>query len=67
MFGRNISKGGKSVHSTSKNNPEVDETESTVDVKVYSLNTIISATENFSSANKVGEGGFGSVYKVIYS
>lgn len=55
------------MHSTSKNNPEVDETESTVDVKVYSLNTIISATENFSSANKVGEGGFGSVYKVIYS
>ncbi|KAL1809034.1 hypothetical protein ACET3Z_026024 [Daucus carota] len=63
LFGRNINKGRKSVHSTSKNNPEVDETESTVDVKVYSLNTIISATENFSSANKVGEGGFGSVYK----
>ena len=37
---------------------------STVDVKFHSLSTIIAATENFSNANKVGEGGFGSVYKV---
>lgn len=47
---------------------EVTELEtSTVDVKFYSLSTIIDATENFSITNKVGEGGFGSVYKVLCS
>lgn len=44
---------------------EGDEIEtSTVDVKFYSLSTIIDATDNFSITQKVGEGGFGSVYKV---
>ncbi|KAL8119647.1 G-type lectin S-receptor-like serine/threonine-protein kinase At1g11410 isoform X2 [Apium graveolens] len=36
---------------------------STGDVKFYYLSTIIDATENFSLTNKVGEGGFGCVYK----
>ncbi|XP_063937950.1 G-type lectin S-receptor-like serine/threonine-protein kinase At1g11410 [Daucus carota subsp. sativus] len=36
---------------------------STGDVKFYTLSTIIAATGNFSLAHKVGEGGFGSVYK----
>ncbi|CAH9082424.1 unnamed protein product [Cuscuta europaea] len=33
------------------------------DVLVYDLNSIKAATDNFSDANKLGEGGFGSVYK----
>lgn len=31
----------------------------------YSLRQIKTATHNFNSANKIGEGGFGPVYKVI--
>lgn len=30
----------------------------------YDLNTIEAATDNFSDENKLGEGGFGVVYKV---
>lgn len=33
------------------------------DIPIYDLSTLISATSNFSEANKLGEGGFGSVYK----
>lgn len=31
---------------------------------LYTLRQIKAATNNFDPANKVGEGGFGSVYKV---
>jgi hypothetical protein len=31
---------------------------------MYDLNTIAHATNNFSSMNKLGEGGFGPVFKV---
>lgn len=31
---------------------------------IYALRQIKVATKNFDAANKVGEGGFGSVYKV---
>ncbi|XP_056851195.1 G-type lectin S-receptor-like serine/threonine-protein kinase At4g03230 isoform X2 [Raphanus sativus] len=34
-----------------------------IDVPSFDLETIISATSNFSSANKLGQGGFGPVYK----
>ena len=30
----------------------------------FDLSTILSATNNFSDENKLGEGGFGPVYKV---
>lgn len=36
------------------------------DLAFLSLNTILVATNNLSSANKIGQGGFGSVYKVEY-
>jgi len=32
----------------------------------FDLKTIESATSNFSERNKLGKGGFGEVYKVIY-
>ncbi|KAJ0530754.1 putative protein kinase RLK-Pelle-DLSV family [Helianthus annuus] len=34
-----------------------------VDLDVFDLSTIVAATDNFSPSNKLGEGGFGSVYK----
>ncbi|KAI5656903.1 hypothetical protein M9H77_25696 [Catharanthus roseus] len=33
------------------------------ELPVFDLRTIVSATDNFSFANKLGQGGFGSVYK----
>ncbi|CAN4088915.1 unnamed protein product [Withania somnifera] len=33
------------------------------DIQIFSLETISMATNNFSSANKLGEGGYGPVYK----
>jgi len=34
-------------------------------INLYSYKELRVATEDFSPANKIGEGGFGSVYKVI--
>lgn len=33
-------------------------------LKVYTFSMIMAATDNFSLENKLGEGGFGQVYKV---
>ncbi|GAY64754.1 hypothetical protein CUMW_235860 [Citrus unshiu] len=35
------------------------------DLKIFDFQTIVAATNNFSLINKIGEGGFGPVYKVI--
>lgn len=35
-----------------------------MEVPFFTLATIVMATNNFSSYNKLGEGGFGLVYKV---
>lgn len=35
------------------------------DLKLFSYASIIEATNDFSSENKLGQGGFGVVYKVI--
>ena len=34
------------------------------ELKIFEFQTIVVATSNFSIINKLGEGGFGSVYKV---
>lgn len=34
------------------------------DLHIFSFESILAATNNFSSGNKLGEGGFGPVYKV---
>ena len=36
-----------------------------VDLPVFSLSVLANVTENFSTKNKLGEGGFGPVYKVM--
>jgi hypothetical protein len=35
-----------------------------IDVPFFDLASILAATDNFSEANKLGQGGFGPVYKV---
>uniref|UniRef100_M1AFZ1 Receptor-like serine/threonine-protein kinase n=3 Tax=Solanum tuberosum TaxID=4113 RepID=M1AFZ1_SOLTU len=37
-----------------------------IDVPYFCLETILVATDNFSNANKLGQGGFGPVYKGIF-
>ncbi|GAV89303.1 S_locus_glycop domain-containing protein/B_lectin domain-containing protein/PAN_2 domain-containing protein [Cephalotus follicularis] len=44
---------------------EFDENERNSDLPLFDLSTIAAATDNFSSANKLGEGGFGPVYKGV--
>jgi hypothetical protein len=35
-----------------------------MDLPIVDLSNIVKATDNFSCGNKLGEGGFGPVYKV---
>ena len=44
---------------------EGEEGEEGSDCSLFSFATIATATDNFSSSNKLGEGGFGPVYKVM--
>ena len=37
-----------------------------MDLPTFELSAIAKATDKFSSRNKLGEGGFGPVYKVTY-
>ena len=36
-----------------------------IDVPFFDLESILTATDSFSSVNKLGQGGFGPVYKVM--
>ncbi|KAG7964069.1 hypothetical protein I3843_09G150000 [Carya illinoinensis] len=42
---------------------ELDGSTRNSDLQFFDLSKIVSATDNFSLSNKLGEGGFGSVYK----
>jgi len=44
-------------HTDSKKNEDID-------IPIFELSTIAIATDNFSIDNKLGQGGFGLVYKV---
>jgi hypothetical protein len=46
-----------------KNQTDSKENED-IDIPIYDLSTIANATNNFSIDNKLGQGGFGPVYKV---
>nr|GMD10211.1 G-type lectin S-receptor-like serine/threonine-protein kinase At1g11410 [Ipomoea batatas] len=62
--GNNSTRNNPSNHyEGSEMGKHVDETGSS-DLSIFDLNTIQSATDNFSSENKLGQGGFGSVYKL---
>ncbi|CAI9773314.1 unnamed protein product [Fraxinus pennsylvanica] len=54
----------KPYDAVSEENDEGNEI-SSVESLQFDLNTIALATNNFSTENKIGEGGFGSVYKAI--
>jgi len=43
---------------------ELDGSTRNSDLPFFDLSMIVAATDNFSDANKLGEGGFGPVYKV---
>ena len=43
---------------------ETSEGQEHLELPLFELATLLNATNNFSSDNKLGEGGFGPVYKV---
>ena len=46
---------------------EFKEDEKGIDVPFFDLESILLVTNSFSDANKLGQGGYGPVYKVISS
>ena len=45
---------------------EIHSQEKEVEMPIYDFRTIEIATNSFSFSNKIGEGGFGPVYKVFF-
>ena len=57
----------KASNTTANNETEAGDFNRNVpNLRVYSLADIEAATEGFSIRNKLGEGGYGPVYKVTY-
>lgn len=54
-----------SAESERQVNNLMQENDKHIDVPFYNLDLILLATDNFSDSNKLGQGGFGPVYKVI--
>ena len=46
------------------NDNSEDNKKDDMELQIYDFNTIAKATNNFADKNKLGEGGFGPVYKV---
>ena len=42
-----------------------DKDKEEIELPIFEFSTIANATDNFSSNNKLGQGGFGHVYKVM--
>ena len=53
------------VHFHKKNTPLGDEYDVNFSLLLFCLGSIAASTNNFSITNKLGQGGFGPVYKVI--
>lgn len=51
--------------SSQLNSPDRNDESAQTELVPFELNTLVVATSNFSSNNKLGRGGFGPVYKVI--
>lgn len=62
MLFSNQSRAAKNFYSKHYKNKERIEH---IDLPTFNLSVLANATENFSTKNKLGEGGFGPVYKVI--
>ena len=60
--------GGNTVFSVAYNErkEQRNEERTSDDTHIFDFESILAATDNFSSSNKIGEGGFGPVFKVIY-
>lgn len=43
----------------------LEDSEEHIGLLLFDLDKITAATNNFSNTNKLGEGGFGTVYKVL--
>lgn len=55
---------GKKVRFVPTHDPDIDKELSGIqNVRIYSYKELKTASDNFSPANKIGQGGFGSVYK----
>ncbi|KAK2644317.1 hypothetical protein Ddye_019512 [Dipteronia dyeriana] len=50
----------------SSNAKSIADESGNIEITFFELNTVIAATENFSSAKMLGRGGFGPVFKVIF-
>ncbi|RDY00481.1 G-type lectin S-receptor-like serine/threonine-protein kinase, partial [Mucuna pruriens] len=59
---RKLEKSGKNQIVSLKNHTDNTENKE-IDVPIFDFSTIVNATGNFSIRNKLGEGGFGPVYK----